>query len=101
MRTEIKELHRKLNTTIVYVTHDQIEAMTMADRIIVLDGGHVSQTGTPLELYDKPANRFVATFIGSPSMNVLPARVTKDDALDLGEGHVVSVRSGLKTRNRS
>lgn len=96
MRTEIKELHRQLNTTVVYVTHDQIEAMTMADRIIVLDGGYVSQAGTPLELYDKPANRFVATFIGSPSMNVLPARVTEDDALDLGEGHVVPVRSGLK-----
>ncbi|MHA3980678.1 ABC transporter ATP-binding protein [Halovulum sp. GXIMD14794] len=73
MRTEIRALHQKLRTTVVYVTHDQIEAMTMADKIIVLEGGHVSQVGSPLELYDRPANRFVGTFIGSPSMNILPA----------------------------
>ena len=75
MRTEIKELHQRLKTTTVYVTHDQIEAMTMADKIVVMHDGRVEQTGAPLELYDRPANRFVAGFIGSPAMNFLPARV--------------------------
>src|SRR5689334_901827 len=69
MRTEIKELHQRLKTTTVYVTHDQIEAMTMADKIVVMHDGRVEQTGAPLELYDRPANRFVAGFIGSPAMN--------------------------------
>ena len=73
MRTEIKELHQRLKTTSVYVTHDQIEAMTMADQIVVMHDGHIEQTGTPLELYDRPANRFVAGFIGSPSMNFIEA----------------------------
>ena len=71
MRAEIKELHQRLKTTTIYVTHDQVEAMTMADRIVVLHDGNVEQTGAPLELYDKPANLFVAGFIGSPSMNCL------------------------------
>jgi multiple sugar transport system ATP-binding protein len=71
MRTEIKELHQRLRTTTVYVTHDQIEAMTMADRIVVMHDGIIEQIGTPLDLYDRPANRFVAGFIGSPSMNFL------------------------------
>ena len=71
MRTEIKELHQRLKTTSVYVTHDQIEAMTMADKIVVMHDGIVEQTGTPLELYDSPANLFVAGFIGSPAMNML------------------------------
>ncbi len=71
MRTEIKALHQRLNTTSVYVTHDQIEAMTMADRIVVMNAGRIEQIGTPLELYDTPANLFVADFIGSPSMNVI------------------------------
>ncbi len=72
MRTEIKELHQRLKTTTVFVTHDQIEAMTLADRIVVMQGGRIEQVGTPLDLYDNPANAFVATFIGSPSMNLLP-----------------------------
>jgi len=72
MRTEIKELHQRLRTTSIYVTHDQIEAMTMADKIVVLKDGIVEQIGTPLELYDRPANTFVAGFIGSPAMNFLP-----------------------------
>ncbi|MEJ5990399.1 sn-glycerol-3-phosphate ABC transporter ATP-binding protein UgpC [Ramlibacter sp. PS3R-8] len=72
MRTEIKELHQRLKTTSVYVTHDQIEAMTMADKIVVMRDGLVEQTGSPLELYDHPANLFVAGFIGSPAMNFLP-----------------------------
>ncbi|MDR5904407.1 sn-glycerol-3-phosphate ABC transporter ATP-binding protein UgpC [Franzmannia qiaohouensis] len=71
MRTEIKALHQRLKTTTVYVTHDQIEAMTMADRIVVLHQGYVQQMGTPLELYDRPANLFVASFMGSPGMNLI------------------------------
>ena len=71
MRAEIKELHQRLKTTTIYVTHDQIEAMTMADRIVVMRDGVVEQMGAPLELYDRPANLFVASFIGSPSMNLL------------------------------
>ena len=74
MRTEIKELHQRLRTTTVYVTHDQVEAMTMADRIVVLQDGYVEQIGAPLELYDTPANLFVATFIGSPSMNLIKGK---------------------------
>src|SRR6266853_5668868 len=67
MRTEIKELHQRLKTTTVYVTHDQVEAMTMADRIAIMRGGRIEQVGRPLEVYDRPANRFVAEFIGSPA----------------------------------
>ena len=72
MRTELKELHQRLKTTSIYVTHDQIEAMTMGDQIVVMKEGRIEQTGSPLELYDSPANLFVAGFIGSPSMNFLP-----------------------------
>jgi len=75
MRAEIKELHQRLQTTTIYVTHDQIEAMTMADKIVVMHGGHVEQMGAPLDLYDRPANLFVAGFIGSPSMNFLKGEV--------------------------
>jgi multiple sugar transport system ATP-binding protein len=82
MRAEIKDLHQRLQTTIIYVTHDQIEAMTMADKIVVMHGGNVEQVGTPLELYDRPANQFVAGFIGSPAMNFLKGRI------DLGAFHV-------------
>jgi len=71
MRAEIKALHQRLKTTTVYVTHDQVEAMTMADRIVVMRAGVVEQAGTPLELYDNPANMFVAQFIGSPAMNII------------------------------
>ncbi|WP_437614901.1 ABC transporter ATP-binding protein [Erwinia sp. V71] len=76
MRVEIKKLHQQMNNTIVYVTHDQVEAMTLADRIVVLNHGVIQQVGTPLELYDTPANQFVASFIGSPAMNFIPGRVT-------------------------
>ena len=71
MRTEIKQLHQRLKTTTVFVTHDQIEAMTLADRIVVMQNGYIEQIGSPLELYDQPVNEFVATFIGAPSMNLL------------------------------
>jgi multiple sugar transport system ATP-binding protein len=77
MRAEIKALHQRLKTTTVYVTHDQIEAMTMADRIVVMHDGIVEQIGTPLELFDKPGNLFVAQFIGSPAMNVLPGTLRR------------------------
>ena len=75
MRSEIKELHQRVRTTFVYVTHDQVEAMTLADEIIVLNEGRIEQIGAPLELYDRPANRFVAGFIGSPAMNFLEGTV--------------------------
>ena len=75
MRAEIKELHQRLKTTTIYVTHDQIEAMTMAEKIVVLRDGIVEQIGAPLDLYDHPANLFVAGFIGSPAMNVLDGRI--------------------------
>jgi multiple sugar transport system ATP-binding protein len=72
MRVELANLHQTLGTTMIYVTHDQVEAMTLADRIVVLDRGRISQSGTPLDLYHRPANKFVASFIGSPAMNFLP-----------------------------
>jgi multiple sugar transport system ATP-binding protein len=78
MRAEIKRLHQRLQNTTIYVTHDQVEAMTMADRIVVMKNGIIEQIGTPLELYDRPSNMFVAGFIGSPSMNFLNGRVTEE-----------------------
>ena len=77
MRSEIKELHQRLKTTSIYVTHDQIEAMTMGDKIVVMREGRIEQTGSPLELYDNPANQFVAGFIGSPAMNFLPGTLRR------------------------
>jgi len=84
MRGEIKALHQRLKTTTVYVTHDQVEAMTMADRIVVMHDGRVEQIGTPLELYDRPGNLFVAQFIGSPAMNVIEGTVRRGN----GAAHV-------------
>jgi len=75
MRAEIKALHQRIGTTIIYVTHDQIEAMTMADKIVVLHDGHIEQVGAPLDLYDRPANLFVAGFIGSPAMNFIDGKI--------------------------
>lgn len=88
MRVELAKLHKTLTTTIVYVTHDQVEAMTLADRIVVMKDGIVQQVGTPLELYDRPANAFVGSFIGSPSMNQIVATIEKDgDGMSLkGDG---------------
>ena len=85
MRFEIAKLHERLGTTMVYVTHDQIEAMTLADKIVVLNAGHIMQVGAPRELYERPDNLFVAQFIGSPKMNVMPCR-TQDDAFSI-PGH--------------
>ena len=76
MRLELAKLHNELKTTMIYVTHDQVEAMTLADKIVVLDKGQISQQGSPLDLYNAPANRFVASFIGSPAMNFLPAKIS-------------------------
>jgi len=84
MRAEIKRLHKTTGASIVYVTHDQIEAMTLATRIVVLKGGHIQQIGTPAEIYDTPANTFVADFMGSPPMNLIPAK-TMADGLHLGD----------------
>jgi multiple sugar transport system ATP-binding protein len=78
MRGEIKSLHQRLGVTTLYVTHDQIEAMTMADKIVVMNAGKVEQIGVPLDLYDRPANLFVAGFIGSPSMNFISGQITPD-----------------------
>jgi len=87
MRAEIKALHQRLKTTTVYVTHDQIEAMTMADRIVVMHDGAVEQIGTPLELYDRPDNLFVAQFIGSPAMNVIEGTVRRSNGRCTVEAH--------------
>jgi multiple sugar transport system ATP-binding protein len=97
MRAEIKALHQQLKTTSVYVTHDQIEAMTMADRIVVMHDGFVQQVGTPLELYDQPVNMFVAGFIGSPGMNFLQATVAKGGRSDavLSNGQRFRLPDGL------
>ncbi|MCV6596777.1 MAG: sn-glycerol-3-phosphate ABC transporter ATP-binding protein UgpC [Mangrovicoccus sp.] len=89
MRTEIKKLHQKLGTTIVYVTHDQIEALTLSTRIAVMNGGYVQQLGTPKEIYDSPANLFVASFMGSPSMNLIPVTIRIE-----GEAVYGDTRSG-------
>jgi multiple sugar transport system ATP-binding protein len=95
MRTELKELHGRLKTTTVYVTHDQIEAMTMADKIVILRDGVIEQQGTPLEVYDHPANLFVAAFIGSPSMNLLKGDVAKG-GVKLADGTVLPLPAGHK-----
>jgi multiple sugar transport system ATP-binding protein len=92
MRVELSQLHRDLAATMVYVTHDQIEAMTMADRIVVLNNGQIEQFGTPMELYHHPATKFVATFIGQPNMNLLAAKVLGADAAGLA----VEFHGGLR-----
>jgi multiple sugar transport system ATP-binding protein len=90
MRTEIKRVHQKVKTTTVYVTHDQVEAMTLADRVVVMNNGVIEQVGRPHDLYHMPKTRFVAGFIGSPAMNFLPARVEQN-----GEGLLLRLADGL------
>jgi len=95
MRSELRELHTRLQATMVYVTHDQVEAMTLADRIVVLRDGKIEQVGTPLALYNRPANVFVAGFIGSPRMNFFPAEVLRQSAGSLlppANAHTVGLR---------
>ncbi|MFY0679555.1 MAG: sn-glycerol-3-phosphate ABC transporter ATP-binding protein UgpC [Thalassovita sp.] len=84
MRVEIKKLHQKVGNTIIYVTHDQVEAMTLADRIVLMQDGHIVQVGTPLELFNAPVNTFVATFIGSPPMNLIDGVVKGTASIELG-----------------
>ena len=86
MRLEIRSLHRRLSATSVFVTHDQVEAMTLADRLVVMNGGRVEQVGTPAEVYRRPASRFVAGFIGAPAMNFIEARVIADGLAEIGPG---------------
>jgi multiple sugar transport system ATP-binding protein len=94
MRLEIKKLHQRVGNTIVFVTHDQVEAMTMADRIVIMKDGHIQQVGTPAQVYHEPANAFVAQFIGAPSMNMLPGTLNGDGVvLDAG----TSFRTPLKS----
>jgi multiple sugar transport system ATP-binding protein len=97
MRVEIAKLHKDLSATMIYVTHDQVEAMTLADKIVVLDHGVISQIGAPMDLYLSPENKFVASFIGSPTMNFVPAELKAAEgamaALELKGGGKVTVRT--------
>jgi multiple sugar transport system ATP-binding protein len=99
MRAEIKRLHQRLGTTVIYVTHDQVEAMTLADRVVVMRAGKIEQIGTPSELYDSPSNTFVAAFMGSPPMNLIPAEVDAD-GLDIvfEDGQRITLTPAQKTR---
>ncbi len=97
MRAELKALHQRLHQTVIYVTHDQVEAMTLADRIVVMNAGHVDQVGTPMDLYDRPVNLFVAGFIGSPSMNFIAGRVgvrADSTVLVCADGHEFPLPAG-------
>jgi multiple sugar transport system ATP-binding protein len=89
MRSELTELHRRLKTTFIYVTHDQVEAMTMSDRVAMMDAGRILQLGTPAELYARPANVKVAQFIGSPAINILPVRIAEGRMAVLPNGSAV------------
>jgi len=102
MRTEIKALHQRLKTTSIYVTHDQVEAMTMADRIVVMRDGIVEQVGSPLDLYDAPANLFVAGFIGSPAMNFIPGRLRRSgaaSAVETADGTRIELGNGVAAQD--
>ncbi|MHC8493595.1 ABC transporter ATP-binding protein [Thalassospira sp. SM2505] len=95
MRVEIKKLHQKLKSTIIYVTHDQIEAMTLADRIVIMRDGHIEQVGTPLDVFENPVNTFVGTFIGSPPMNLLSGTV-KGSSIEFEDGTLLPVPPGYE-----
>ncbi|MFN4211732.1 MAG: ABC transporter ATP-binding protein, partial [Devosia sp.] len=97
MRVEIKKLHQRVQTTVIYVTHDQVEAMTLADRIVIMRDGNIEQIGTPSEVFEHPVNVFVAGFIGSPPMNLLDASVTGDKAV-LDDGVEVPLPAGCNVR---
>jgi sn-glycerol 3-phosphate transport system ATP-binding protein len=86
MRVELKKLHQRLGTTMIYVTHDQVEAMTLADKIVIINDGHIEQIGSPKEIYHDPASQFVAGFIGSPPMNFFKAKVVGEEMIEFGEG---------------
>ncbi|MEP2531432.1 sn-glycerol-3-phosphate ABC transporter ATP-binding protein UgpC [Shimia sp.] len=95
MRLEIKKLHQRVGSTIIFVTHDQVEAMTMADRIVIMKDGHIQQVGTPSEVYHSPANTFVAQFIGAPSMNMIPGSVVAGGVVQLDTGGRVDMKTSL------
>jgi multiple sugar transport system ATP-binding protein len=95
MRLEIKKLHQRVGNTIIFVTHDQVEAMTMADRIVIMKDGHIQQVGTPAEVYHKPANTFVASFIGAPSMNMLAGKIA-EGRLKLHSGGEIDVQRPMR-----
>ena len=99
MRLEIKKLHQRVGATIVFVTHDQVEAMTMADRIVIMKDGHIQQVGTPSEVYHTPANTFVAGFIGSPAMNMIPATVA-DGAIQIEGGSQVNLGTAISGQRK-
>lgn len=99
MRLEIQKLHRELKTTSVFVTHDQVEAMTLAQRMIVMNAGRTEQIGAPMAVYDNPSTMFVAGFIGSPAMNFLPGKVN-NGALDLGEGVSITLPSAIRAQSK-
>ncbi|MGI9421935.1 MAG: ABC transporter ATP-binding protein, partial [Hyphomicrobiaceae bacterium] len=104
MRTEIKKIHQRVRTTVVYVTHDQVEAMTLADRIVVMNEGIIEQVGSPQEMYDNPATHFVAGFIGSPAMNFVPCRILangSDVAVRVGDDLTFAIPSRRGERYRS
>ena len=101
MRAEVKELHQRLKTTTVYVTHDQIEAMTMADKIVVMHDGQIEQIGAPLELYDRPGNRFVAGFIGSPAMNFLERQAVAERRSPRSSARMACACRCLRRRRRA
>ena len=100
MRVELKKLHERLGTTAMYVTHDQVEAMTLGDRVVVMRDGWVQQVGDPMELYNEPANRFVAGFIGSPAMNFAPVRIVaeKGGLWAIGDGIRLEVPAPMTNR---
>src|ERR1700693_5163099 len=95
MRVEIRKLQRRLNTTSIYVTHDQLEAMTLADILVVMNGGRVEQIGNPLDIYQKPATTFVASFIGAPPMNLMPLRADEIEAQFEGERRAAAGQAGI------
>ena len=97
MRAEIKKLHQKVKTTVVYVTHDQVEAMTLADRIVVMRDGRIEQAGAPMEVFNRPRTTFVATFIGSPPMNMLPGKINAG-AVQLADGSSIPIPERLKAK---
>jgi multiple sugar transport system ATP-binding protein len=104
MRSEIKRLHQELGTTMIYVTHDQIEAMTLADRIVLLKDGLIEQAGTPLDLYERPATRFVAGFLGSPKMNFIPAQFVRNGsggAVQFADGSALEVPGHANLTDRA
>src|SRR3954470_10747027 len=101
MRTEIKKVHQKVRTTTVYVTHDQVEAMTLADRVVVMNGGHIEQVGTPNDLYHSPQTRFVAGFIGSPAMNMIRCNVDENGLLRLSEKIVLPLPPEKRNRYKA